>query len=116
MSQGSSVPAVIAYLPILGWLYVYLFQRKNSLALFHLRQSIGLFLFLLGVFVGWVVLAYVLALVPYMAVISVSLFAIVIAAYIFGVVAWVMGILNALKQTSTPLPFFGRWATRLPIT
>jgi hypothetical protein len=50
-----------------------------------------------------------------MAVISISLFALVIAAYLFGAAAWVMGILNALKRTLTPLPIFGRWANRLPI-
>jgi len=116
MTQYAVFPAVIAYVPILGWLYVYLMERKNTLALFHLRQSIGLFVFLVGVFIGWAVIAYALALIPFMAVISVSLFAIVIAAYIFGAVAWVMGILNAFKRTLSPLPLFGRWANRLPIT
>lgn len=116
MTQYAVFPAVIAYLPILGWLYVYLAERKNALAMFHLRQSIGLVVFLVGIFLAWVVIAYAVALIPYMAVISVALFSIVIAAYFFGAVAWVMGIFNALKQTLTPLPLFGRWAARLPIT
>lgn len=54
MSKQSPFPAVIAYLiPVVGWLYVYLFQRKNTLAVFHLRQSIGLVLFLIGSLVVW---------------------------------------------------------------
>lgn len=115
MNKPSPFPALIAYIPIIGWLYVYLLQRKNSLAVFHLRQSVGLFLFLVATFIIWAVVAYVLAIIPYMAVFSVALFNIVIAFYLFGVVAWIMGILNALKNKSAPLPFFGQWANRLPI-
>ena len=62
MNENSSIPALIAYIPVVGWLYVYLLQRKNPLAVFHLRQSVGLFLFLVGIFVGWAVIAYVRAL------------------------------------------------------
>ncbi len=115
MSKPSPFPALIAYIPIVGWLYVYFTQRSNSFAVFHLRQSVGLFLFLVATFLVWAVVAYVLAIIPYMAVFSVALFTIVIAFYIFGVVAWVSGILNALKNKSTPLPLFGQWANRLPI-
>jgi uncharacterized membrane protein len=115
MSKSSSFPALIAYIPVLGWLYVYFMQRKNLFAVFHLRQSVGLCLFLVGTFVVWAIIAYLLALIPYMAVFSVALFTIVIAFYIFGVVAWVSGILNALNNKSTPLPLFGHWANRLPI-
>lgn len=115
MSKPSPVPALLAYIPIIGWLYVFALQRKNPLAVFHLRQSVGLFLFLAGTFVVWAVVAYLIAIIPYMGVLSVALFTIVIAFYIFGVMAWVMGILNALKNKSTPLPLFGQWANRLPI-
>ena len=83
MSEHSSVPALIAYIPIVGWLYVYFVQRKNPFAVFHLRQSVGLFLFLVGIFVVWAVVAYLIALIPYMAVFSVALFTIVMAFYIF---------------------------------
>jgi uncharacterized membrane protein len=107
---------VLAYLiPVIGWLYVFFFQRKNSLAVYHLRQSIGLFLFLIGTMVGWAVIAWVLAWIPYMAVVSIALFAIVMAAYLFGVVAWLLGLSNALSNRSAPLPLFGQWANRLPI-
>jgi uncharacterized membrane protein len=115
MSKPSPIPASIAYIPIVGWVYVYFLQRKNPLAVFHLRQSVGLVLFLVATFVIWAVVAYLIALVPYMAVFSVGLFTIVIAFYIFGVVAWVMGIINALNNKSTPLPLLGQWANRLPI-
>jgi uncharacterized membrane protein len=107
---------VLAYLvPVIGWLYVFFFQRKNVLAVYHVRQAIGLVLFLIGVVVGWAVIAWVLAWIPYMAVVSVALFALVIAAYLYGVVLWIMGLINALSNRLAPLPLFGRWANRLPI-
>ncbi len=116
MNTQSSLSAAIAYIPLIGWIYVYLLQRKNPLAVFHLRQSVGLVLFLIGALVVWAIVAWLVALIPYMAAFSVTLFTVVMAVYFFGAVTWVMGILNALKNKSTPLPLFGQWANRLPIT
>jgi uncharacterized membrane protein len=116
MSEHSRFPAVAAYLvPVIGWLYIYAFQRKNSLAMFHLRQAIGLFLFLIAVIVGWAAIGWVLAWIPYLGVVSIALFTIVIAAYLFGVVAWVLGLIHALRGRETLLPGFGQRANRLPI-
>lgn len=89
MNVSSRLPAVVAYIPIVGWLYVFIFQRKNTLAAFHLRQSIGLVLFLLMSFVVWVIVAWLLAWIPYMDLISIALFTLVIAAYGFGLIAWI---------------------------
>ncbi len=116
MSRPSPFPAVIAYLiPVIGWLYVYMFQRGNSLAVYHLRQAVGLAVFLIGTLLVWAVVAWIIAQIPFMVVLSVALFTIVIAAYLFGFVAWVMGMLNAAQNKSTPLPLIGQWASRLPI-
>ncbi len=116
VSRLSRFPAVVAYLvPVIGWLYVYLFQRKNLLAIYHLRQAIGLCLFLIGVAVGWAVIAWLLAWIPCMAIVSMALFTIVIAAFLYGVVVWIMGLVNALSNRLAPLPLFGRWANRLPL-
>ncbi|MBN1284617.1 MAG: hypothetical protein JXB47_04395 [Anaerolineae bacterium] len=116
MNGPSRLPAVSVYLvPVVGWLYVFFFQRKNTLAVYHLRQAVGLFLFLVGVLVGWAVVAWVLAWIPYMVVLSMALFTLVIAACLYGVVAWILGLVNALQERAAPLPWFGRWADRLPI-
>ena len=116
MNKPSRLPAVLNYLlPVIGWLYVFFFQRKNSAAMYHLRQSIGLVLFLVAVTAGWAVVAWLLAWIPYMAVLGIALFAIVIAAYFYGLVAWIWGLINALIDRQTPLPLFGQWARRLPI-
>jgi uncharacterized membrane protein len=107
---------VLTYLvPVIGWLYVIFFQRKNSLAIYHLKQSIGLVLFLIVTTTGWAAVGWVMAWIPYVAVLSIALFAIVIVAYLYVVVAWIQGMSNALKARLAPLPLFGEWASRLPI-
>jgi uncharacterized membrane protein len=116
MNMSSRLPAVLVYLlPVLGWLYVFFFQRRNSLALYHLRQAIGLVVFLIVTLIAWAVVGWLLAWIPYFAVLSIALFALVVSAYVYGIVAWLVGIYNALSDRESPLPLFGRWASRLPI-
>ena len=116
MNRPSRLSAVLTYLvPIISWLYVIFFQRKNSLAIYHLKQSIGLVLFLVVTTTGWFAVAWVLAWIPYVAILSIALFAIVIVAYLYGIIAWILGLSNALRARSAPLPLFGQWANRLPI-
>jgi len=116
MSSPSRFPAVVVYLfPVIGWLYVFFFQRKNGLAMYHLRQSVGLFLCLIATVTGWAVIAWVLAWIPYMGALGAALFTIVMAACLFGIVAWILGLKNALSKREVPLPGFGKWANRLPI-
>jgi uncharacterized membrane protein len=116
MNTSSRLPAVLAYLlPVLGWLYIFFFQRNNSLALYHLRQAIGLFVFLLATLLAWVVVGWLLAWIPYLDVLSIALFALVVGAYFYGIVVWLFGIYNALCARQSPLPAFGQWASRLPI-
>jgi hypothetical protein len=61
------------------------------------------------------VVAWLIAWIQYMAFLSMALFSIVIAVYIFGVVAWVGGIINALNYRAAILPGFGAWAATLPL-
>jgi uncharacterized membrane protein len=116
VNTSSRLSAVLTYLlPVLGWLYVLFFQRKDSFALYHLRQAIGLVLFLIVTLIAWGVLGWLLAWIPYLDVLSIALFALVVGAYLYGIVAWLFGIYNALRDRESPLPLFGRWASRLPI-
>ena len=116
MNMSSRLPAVLVYLlPVLGWLYVFFFQRSNSLALYHLRQAVGLVVFLILTLVAWGVVGWLLAWIPYLDILSIGLFALVVGAYLYGVVAWLFGIYNALRERESPLPLFGRLANRLPI-
>jgi uncharacterized membrane protein len=113
MSRHSRFPAMLVYLvPGIGWLYVFAFQRENTLAMYHLRQAIGLFLFLAAAVAGWAVTAWVLAWFPYMGALGVALFTIVMAAFLFGAVAWILGLSNALRRRTVPLPGLGQWVNR----
>lgn len=115
MSKPNRGLAFLAYLlSALGWLIVLLVGRRDRYAAFHARQSLALLLFLVGVTAGWAVLAWLLSFIPYMAIIGLSLFALVMAAYAFGVIAWIMGMSNALRSRMTPLPLVGGLARRLP--
>jgi uncharacterized membrane protein len=111
----SRLSAAFAYVPVIGWIYVLFTQRGNPLAVFHLKQSVGLFLFLIAALVTWMIVAYVLAWLPLMAALSAALFTVVMVVYIYGAVAWIIGLINALKNRESRLPVFGRWADRLPI-
>ena len=114
-SSSSRLSAVLAYIPVLGWLYVLLFARRDAFAVFHLKQSIGLFLFLILVFLGWAVIAWLLAWIPFAVILSTALFALVIAAFVYGVIAWVAGAINAGRGRATPLPLGDQIARKLPI-
>jgi uncharacterized membrane protein len=111
----NNVSAFLAYIPVIGWLYVFFFQRQNPAAMFHLKQGIGLVLFLIGALLVWGVIAWIITWIPYAAVLGIALFTMVILAYLFGFVAWIMGMNNALRNRLVKLPIFGDWANRLPI-
>jgi uncharacterized membrane protein len=117
MNQNSQrYSAFLVYLiPILGWLYAILFQRKSAFVTFHTRQAIGLFSFLIVIFGAWAVIGYALAWIPFGFIFSMALFSIVIAAVAYGIIAWIMGMANALQGKVALLPIFGRIANNLPI-
>ena len=116
MKLSTRISALLAYLlPVIGWLYIGLFQRKNSFAMFHLRQSMGIFIVLVFVFIGWIVVGWVIALIPFVFILSVSLFTLVMVVAFAGVYAWIVGIGNVLHARMAFVPIFGRWANRLPI-
>lgn len=136
------ISAAFAYVPVIGWLYVFFFQRKNPLASFHLRQSIGLVLFLLRAVILWVVVAWLLMAVPsifdhllrpsgdqsplllgildsltgasqFLGAVAMATFGLVMVAFFWGFVVWLMGIYYALNNRLTALPGIGNLANRL---
>lgn len=113
MNGGARLGAAVAYVPVIGWLYVYVFRREDELAMYHLWQAVGLVLFLIGSLLGWAVLAWLLAWLPYMGALGIALFTLVIAAYLFGIIGWVIGIINALRGQMAPVPGIGHRAERL---
>lgn len=115
MDAASRISAALAYVPALGWLYVLIFRRRDKLAMFHVRQSIGLFLFLLAMIIGWAAFAWVAAWLPFGIIASSASFALVIAAYAVGAVSWVAGILHALRGQPLIMPIFGKRAANIKL-
>jgi uncharacterized membrane protein len=105
----------MAYVPVVGWLYALLLQRKNAYVVFHAKQAMGLVLFLLAVLAGWAVVGWLLGWVPYGFIISTALFVLVAAATVFAALTLIIGIANALAGRVALLPIFGRQAHRLPL-
>lgn len=115
MNSSERLAAALGYIPVLGWLYVLLAQSKSRFAIFHVRQAIGLVLFLVAVLGGWALIMFVISWVPYGFLIANALFALVLAAIVYSAIALVSGVLNASRGKPSVLPIFGRRALRLPI-
>jgi uncharacterized membrane protein len=109
--------AFIAYLvPIFGWLYVLLFDRRDEFAVYHAKQAVMLTITAVVVPVAWAVAAWILTWIPLVgSVLAVSLFALVMLAYLFLAAVWIAGMINALTAQAKPLPVVGRWAERISI-
>jgi len=113
METSDRLSAFLAYIPVIGWIYVLLVKRQNSLSMFHVRQSIGLFVFLGAAFAAWVAVTWVLGWIPFGFMVGVALFTMVIVALIFGIVAWVTGIVYALQGRMNLLPLIGKMANSI---
>jgi uncharacterized membrane protein len=109
--------AFLAYLlSILGWLYVLLFQRKDKLAAYHAKQSLGLTLVAIGSLAIWLLGSWIISWVPLVGIlIAAATFSQVILVYVFLGVAWIMGMVYALQAKMQPLPLVGKWAERIPL-
>ncbi len=116
MNTSQRFPAFIAYLlPVIGWIYVGLFQSKNQFARFHMRQSVGLVLFLILITAAWGVLTWLLSWIPFMFVFGIALFSIPLVCFVFSVIAWIIGMVNALRNRVANLPVIGGYSDRLPL-
>ena len=113
MDSSDRLAAFLAYIPVVGWIYVLLAKRQNSLSMFHVRQSIGLFIFLAATFAAWAVITWVLGWIPFGFMVGVALFTMVITAFIFGIIVWVTGIVHALNGRMVLLPLIGKMANSI---
>jgi uncharacterized membrane protein len=112
-SSSDRFSAFLAYIPVIGWIYVLLAKRQVSLPMFHVRQSIGLFIFLAITSAAWVVVTWILGWIPFGFMFGIALFTMVIIAFIFGIIAWVTGIVQALQGRMALLPLIGKMANSI---
>jgi uncharacterized membrane protein len=90
--------ALLSYVPLLGWiiaLVLYLENNtKDSIARFHLRQTLGLLILFIG---GTMILGF---------------FGIAFLIYPFELICfvlWILGLLSALKNEEKPVLFVGHY-------
>jgi uncharacterized membrane protein len=57
----------------------------------------------------------VIAWIPFGMIFNIMAFSLVIVAFIFGIAAWIIGIIYALQGRVAFLPIFGRMANRIRI-
>ena len=116
MNEPQRLPAFIAYLlPVIGWVYLGIFQSKNRFARFHMRQSMGLFLFVILITLAWGIVTWLLAWIPYAFVLGIALFTLPLVAYVFAAIALMIGMVNALTLRENGLPLIGGYSNRIPL-
>jgi uncharacterized membrane protein len=110
-SMNSKVLAFLAYLlSFIGALYVLFARRKDEFAVYHAKQSLGIAIIALAVFIAWVVVGWIISWIPYVGFIfAMALFSLVIAAYILLTISCITGMVNALQMKQQPVLVIGDW-------
>lgn len=87
--------AIIAYLTIIGLVVAFVLNndKKDEFASFHIKQSLGLVIISLGLFIiGMVpILGWILSFL----------------GSIFLLYLWIMGLINAINNKAKPVPILG---------
>lgn len=108
------VNLLVYLLPVVGWLFVLVAMRRNLVARYHACQALVLNLALVLIPAGWAVIGWLVAWIPLIGpVTSVALFSLVIAAVPALVIAWLLGMVNALRDEVVPVPIFGSYGDKL---
>lgn len=101
--------ALLAYLvPVIGPAYILALRKDDSFSRYHAMQSLSIVAALILAPAVWILFSMLISLFPFGGVVAAYVFALVVAVYLAVVVAWVVGIVNALRARRSPVPFFGR--------
>jgi uncharacterized membrane protein len=116
MKTLSKIFAFFSYLLLVpGWLVGLIFFRKDAHVKFHAKQSLVINLIGVLILAIWFVITWLVVSIPLAGpILAWFLFAIVIAVFIYLVLAWVMGMVRSFNAGAKPLPLIGAWAQRLP--
>lgn len=96
--------AILSYITWIGWVIALVMHNgaKTKLGAFHLRQTLGLWIFSIIAGIVFGIVATILAMIlPILAVIVYFAFMVVM------VYLWIMGLLAAVKAEEKPMPFIG---------
>jgi uncharacterized membrane protein len=117
VNRSNRLAAFLSYLlGVLGWLYMLAFRRKDTLARYHAKQSLGITIVAVGAPAVWAVAAWIVTWIPLVGpLVAAASFSLVIATYALLTVCWVVGMVYALQAKIEPIPVVGRWAERIPV-
>lgn len=105
---------LIYLLPVVGWLIGLTVLRRSMTALYHSCQALALTLGLVFVPLIWAVVAWLLAWIPVAGpTFAIATFSLVVAAIPTLVLAWIVGMINALRDEVLPVPVFGAWGEQI---
>lgn len=116
MGASRVAPALAWLLPVVGWAWLWWRHRADARARQALRESLALWLGVVGALVLWAVFALVVAWLPFVGpLVAMASFALVIFAWLLCVILWLTGLLRVLRGDERPLPLLGRITRRLSI-
>jgi len=114
VAQPNRPLAFVAYLvPVVGPVLVLLLSRRNQFALYHASQSLALTASIVLAPLLWLVVGWLVVWLPLAGAVAAALFALVVAVYLAGVIAWLYGLMHSLRAEVIPLPVFGDWGERI---
>lgn len=107
--QGKAT-AIISYITPVGWLVAYFAlykDNKTSLAAFHLRQSLGFMIVVIGLYIVQIILFFLLVLMGMIGLVTMTSF--LFSLIYLGLLAlWILGLIAAINEKEQPMPLIGR--------
>jgi len=101
VSNEEKTVAIISYITLIGWIIAIIMHNgsnKTKLGAFHIRQSLGIWIYAIACFI----VGFILAFVPVLG----WLISIVLNLSILA--AWIMGLIGAAQGEMKPLPLLGQ--------
>ena len=112
--MGGKFLCFIAYIfGLPGALIARFAGKNNSLCLHHARRSLELFFFMLFLFISWMIIMFVIMLIPYAFPIGIALFGVVVSAGIFCLVLSIKGMVNAFLGKTIQFPLITSLAKKI---
>ena len=100
-STNPQLIAIVSYLTFIGWIIAFVLYQNNKseLAIFHIRQTLGIYLMgIVGMLFLWIpLIGWILS--------------ILLPIFIF--VLWIIGLINAAQGETKPVPLVGEFSQEL---
>lgn len=94
--------AIISYITFIGWIvsYVMYSNNKSQLAIYHIRQSLGLFITGFALYI----VMFIFLFIPILGwIISIIIWVCLVALFVL----WIFGLVSAINGQEKPVPVIG---------